>query len=492
MIFLRDNSLIYNKNYRYDRDGLDDLLKLNKNIKNEEEYLRKIDNSKIIKELEDKKISDIIEENNNIIVFPFGRKVENIKGNSYIFSKRGNKKYTRNVAGFLSYSEVNYTEEIRIGSRFSKNENTQEDYFLNYMLKRVLNYNLASKNFSFSNRNGIFDLLIFLFPDHLEKALHQGIYKEYIVKEYSDMNVKGVIDINKFLKNNIPFTGQVSYKTREFSYDNDITQLIRHTIEVINKKDPKLLKVNKLVEESVRSIISATPTYNKSNRHKIIQKNSNNPLKNAYFSKYIDLQRLCIQILTNQKIEYSSKEESSKITGIIIDIAWLWEEYIACVTKATSQSNLETDKYWKRYIFKENHIDLFEAKDDYRYRRYPDFVYKNIPIDTKYKVDLDDHKNYSWDFSGRNDLNQIITYMYLLKSNAGGFIKPFGRYDSKNFEEEGLNVIGNLAGYGGEVFIYNFEIPDVNKYIEFVSKIKKVENALLEKIEERYKEGLLL
>ena len=34
-------------------------------------------------------------------------------------------------------------------------------------------------------------------------------------------------------KKNIPFMGKIAYTTREHSYNNNLTQLVRHTIEYI-------------------------------------------------------------------------------------------------------------------------------------------------------------------------------------------------------------------------------------------------------------------
>ena len=47
--------------------------------------------------------------------------------------------------------------------------------------------------------------------------------------------MRGTIDINRHLKLNLPFNGRVAYRTREFSHDNHVTELIRHTIEYISK-----------------------------------------------------------------------------------------------------------------------------------------------------------------------------------------------------------------------------------------------------------------
>ena len=115
---------------------------------------------------------------------------------------------------------------------FSKN--ATEDLFLHYMLQKVLCINIVNLLHGTTDKQ-IFDFLLYLFPKLLNEALVQGIYKEYQRNEYNNANVRGTIDINRHLKLNLPFNGRVAYRTREFSHDNHVTELIRHTIEYISK-----------------------------------------------------------------------------------------------------------------------------------------------------------------------------------------------------------------------------------------------------------------
>ncbi|MBF0714760.1 5-methylcytosine restriction system specificity protein McrC [Gemelliphila palaticanis] len=435
--------------------------------------------SKIIEEFKNKDLKTLLEENKNLILFP-GEESRKINEESYIFQEIDGKTWTRNIVGFLSSEYITNdstelaSEEIIIGSRFShtddkKLDNLNEDNFLMYMLNKVMNYNITSRNFSFSsNKNSLLDIYAYLFPNQLEKAIKQGYYKEYVTKKYNDMNVRGSIDVQRFIKNNIPFTGNISYNTREFSYDNNITQLIRHTIEFIQQKYPGLFNVSENVKDSVKKIVQLTPSYNKLDRQKIISENVKNKLNKAYFSEYIKLQDLCLKIFKQEKITYSTQKTKNKISGLIIDVAWLWEEYIGVITKANLNKNNDfKDNTWYKYVYRKNPLYLFENNKG---PRYPDFTYGTIPIDTKYKINIDE----------RNDYNQMVTYMFMLKSEKGGFLKPI----KKGLEEKGYDSIGNLVCYHeevckqGEMFIYKFEIPDSSTYEQFIEDISKEEEGL--------------
>ena len=63
-----------------------------------------------------------------------------------------------------------------------------------------------------------FDFLIYMFISFFKRALRQGLFKQYKLIKHNDSNVKGTIDINRYIKNNIPFNGKISYNTREYSF----------------------------------------------------------------------------------------------------------------------------------------------------------------------------------------------------------------------------------------------------------------------------------
>jgi len=164
--------------------------------------------------------------------------------------------WTRNLVGFISYRG----QEVTISSRFSGEKN---DNFLYYMLARVAGINLLNLDFSSQNKDKGLNLMIFLFPKLLKEALGQGLFKQYIYKEYNDANVRGPIDINRHIRRNIPFNGRVAYRTREFSYDNPVTQLVRHAIEWI-KISPwgqAILNSDEITRSFIQEIVAATPTY---------------------------------------------------------------------------------------------------------------------------------------------------------------------------------------------------------------------------------------
>ena len=117
-----------------------------------------------------------------------------------------------NVMGFIGCGN----ERLIIESRFSGEE---DDYFFQYLIDRVLDFpNLVDLETDANQDNRLFNFLLFLFPYYLKTAMRKGLFKEYIRHNYNDGYVKGTIDIARHIEKNTPFTGNVAYSQREFSY----------------------------------------------------------------------------------------------------------------------------------------------------------------------------------------------------------------------------------------------------------------------------------
>ena len=124
----------------------------------------------------------------------------------------------------------------------------------------------------------------------LKRAMCQGIYKEYKRFKHNDSNVRGTIDLSRHIRENIPFRGTISYNTRDFSLDNSVTELIRHTIEYI-KTIPlgnAILSSDNTIADYIKKIISYTPSYRHSERMKVLQNNLV-PCHHPFYTEYIIL-----------------------------------------------------------------------------------------------------------------------------------------------------------------------------------------------------------
>ena len=352
---------------------------------------------------------------------------------------------TGNVIGFLGCDQ----ERLTISSRFSDESN---DHFLHHLLQKVLNINLTSLDVGLSLEDKLYQLLIYLFPKYLQAALRKGLYKEYQRFSHNDSHVKGVIDVGNHLKRNVPFMGNVAYTTREFTYDNPLLQLIRHTIEYIKiqKSFGALLDSNR---ENMAEIVRVTPSYKLADRAKIIRMNKTKSIRHAYFREYRKLQELCLMILNRDKHGLGYQEQ--KIHGILFDVAWLWEEYVYTLLP----------KYFvhPRNKDKTDGISVFSVG---KRKVYPDFYdrERKTVLDAKYKK-----LEFTERGINREDLFQLISYSYILEAEKAGLIFP-------SMEQSVNSEIGKLAGYGAQLKKWSIQIPqNASSYSAFCKMMENSE-----------------
>ena len=373
--------------------------------------------------------------------------------------------------GFISYNNT----QIKISSRFAYNDN--EDYFLHYMLMKVLSLNIVNLEHS-KDYDDSFDFLIYMFISFFKKALRQGLFKQYKLIKHNDTNVKGSIDINRYIKNNIPFNGKISYNTREYSYDNNITQLIRHTIEYINNKNRYILSYDSEIKNYVQQIFYSTSSYERNKRESIINKNLKK-LSHPYYYEYEPLRKICIQILRHEKLKYGSNDNT--VYGLLFDGAWLFEEY------------LNTFLSKEKFIHTENKIGRkpLYLLDNNKWKIYPDF-YKlennnNILLDAKYKR-LDNVNKEDGDYIQREDRLQIISYAYTLNAKKAGFVYPVEINDYKENSYIG-NLNNQYNNINCEIHKYALKIPSKKSNGENFNNIKDFSEIILS-YENELKENL--
>lgn len=326
--------------------------------------------------------------------------------------------WTKNLVGFISYKG----QEITISSRFS---GEKSDNFLYYMLVRVSGINLLNLDFGSQNNDKGLNLMLFLFPKLLKEALGQGLFKQYIYREYNDANIRGPIDINRHIRRNIPFNGRVAYRTREFSYDNPVTQLVRHAIEWI-KISPwgqAILNSDETTRSYLQEIIAATPTYEARLRQEIINQNLR-PATHPYYTSWQPLQEFCLRLLRYESLSYSA-DSKNKIHGLLIDAAWLWEEYVAKVLS-------EGENGLKHYIRKGRDYHLFIKGDKAFQQIIPDYYDEDnhIVADAKY-IPLHRYDRLDADRASAVYYKTIM-YMYRFNTEKGFLFHPVAQDEAED------------------------------------------------------------
>lgn len=338
-------------------------------------------------------------EKEGVFVFPAAvDSADDITRDQMILQKVNDSYRSSNVMGFLGCGD----ERLIIESRFSH----EEDFFTKYLLEKVLEMpSIVDLNTDANQDNRLFNFLIFLFPHYLRQAMRKGLFKQYLRRRYNDGNVKGTIDIARHIEKNTPFVGNVAYSQREFSYDNNLVELIRHTVEYIREKDygrTLLLRV----KDEVNLIVEATPGYEFYDRQKIVDANKKNAVRHAFYREYLALQRLCLLILQHRKHQVGTGER--KIYGILFDGAWLWEEYVNLLVGDLFYHPMNKSNLGKQYLFSKGIGEI-----------YPDFISRSntprIIADAKYKP---------IENVGGKDYLQVLAYMFRFDGKIGYYFYP--------------------------------------------------------------------
>lgn len=405
---------------------------------------------------------DLQKDNPDLLIFPdvLGKYHDDVE-KSHIFSLQDDTLRTYNLMGFIGRNST----QLTISSRFAKDD--QNDYFLHYMLQKVFSINLLKFDQT-PNKENIWDFLLYLFPHYLKKAYLQGLYKTYKQEEYNDANVKGAIDVKRHIRINIPFAGKIAYTTREHSYDNSLTQLVRHTIEHIRTHP---LGNGILTNDcGIRDIVSkfnfvTQNSYNRNNRQKVIAANLKS-VAHPYFTEYKTLQKICLRILRREKLTFG--KDKDKIYGLLFDGAWLWEEYLNTILK--DQFIHPENKTGKHRHF------LFEDFQSI----YPDFISKNDPKkvgDAKY-IPLGKQKGYTEDSEKATSIYyKTIAYMYRFNSTNGFLLFP---NPEAAFDETYI-----IRDTNGKLKKLGMPIPQASEsFTEFIKTMNENEQEMKTKIEE--------
>lgn len=422
----------------------------------------------LIGKIADKTLEQL--EREGVFIFPeIVSDAEDITRDQMILQSVNDSYRSGNVMGFLGCGN----ERLVIESRFSTSDN---DFFFQYLLDRVLDFpNIVDLQTDADQDNRLFNLLLFLFPYYLKTAARKGLFKTYIRNNYNDKNIKGAIDIARHVKKNTPFTGDVAYSQREYSYDNYLMELVRHTIEYIKRK-PYGNNLLVKVKDEVNLVIDATPDYEPYDKRKILSENKRATVRHAYYREYRALQHLCILILQHQKHQIGSG--ARQIYGILFDGAWLWEEYVNALIDDLFYHPMNKGGKGAQRLFTGN-IGLI----------YPDFISRNSEVriiaDAKYKP---------IDNIGNRDYLQVLAYMFRFDAKEGFYFYPEAEHsdDQKLWMNKGSTYEKDVQARDDvSVTKHGLKIPDNEAHYDgFVNRMKAYEQEFRKVLVARTGDGL--
>lgn len=332
-----------------------------------------------------------------------------------LFRKSGSQLVTGNYVGVLSSGNGS---SIEIYSRFEHDKQEKQDKhkfaFINHMLNKIYDLNDLFLTQGCNNKTELnFEFLLKLrFLSKLKNAYREGEYKSYEKVHKNDTSPRGTIDIARHIKLNLcPENYKVAYSYNEYTSKNSYIYLVRLCYEMLfqNGKKPKGKEVDDLLFKS--------QDYWSYDKRQIIHKNENKPITSPLFKCHRDLQKFCLDVLKHKKMTLDSFGTEDGKYGVLIDCAWLWEEYVATLLK---------DYFTHKTMSSKDKDFLFVDEQGGGIQRIiPDYIGKNsIPViaDAKYmnlygKRDLQDEQRNSVYY-------KTVMYMLRYQSKLGMIFYP--------------------------------------------------------------------
>lgn len=344
--------------------------------------------------------------------------------------------------------------EIDIQSRFS-----------NTFLERMLNFanDIFLDDVSITGSESKNDLdiskyiIYYMFVQNLEKAFLLGLPKAYRSISHHEMKLKGKIDINRFIKYDIPFQGKISSVSREQKEISEIIDVLYKAVKIMepkfNTKNISHIKTHLKQHRSNKYV--SNETINKALKSKALQ----NPIF-APYKKVLEYARF---IINGNNIE-EKHDGTNETYGFIINVAELFEIYVTKLLQKEfhewSVSSPKLPLYFDNKMFYARNIipDIVMIKD------------KDVMVfDTKYKrMNMRGRdKNGAGDVD-RNDFFQINTYMSYYQNHekkynikVGGLLYPMDSFDKEKCHSE--SWFGNTQT---KFIVDGIDLSFLNKYIE--------------------------
>ena len=305
--------------------------------------------------------------------------------------------------------------EINIQSRFG-----------NLLIKRMLSFanDVYLNDIKSLTENDDTDdlskfILYYLFLQSLEKAYLLGLPKVYQSVQHHEPTLKGRFDVQRYIKNDIPFLGKLSSTSRELKEDQNIVDVLNRAVRIIEKELPNLTTGISHIKPHLKS--HCTKKY--VSQQMINQAKASKPLRNTLYAPYKKVLRYAEYIIQLNALKDNNISNKENSAGFLINVAELFEIYVSKLLQRNfpdwSISSPKIPLYETNFYSRKIIPDIVMEKDD-----------AVIVFDTKYKRMRFQGKNTNGlGDVDRNDFFQINTYMsYYQKQQknllGGGLLYP--------------------------------------------------------------------
>lgn len=279
------------------------------------------------------------------------------------------------------------------------------------------------------NKNNSFPLIEYLFLSSLQRVSVLGLPQEYSKQRYHDLKVHGGLDIQNFIKKDIPFKGKISSQKNERHYVQCIVDVLYAAMKACKGEIEREFRGLSLIKNELSSSYSGKFPSQQTIQNAQSHRSLHNPMY-ADFKRTLTFAEIVIR--RNTVLPDKSKDAKNKASGYLLDIASLWEVYLEHVLReglnewdvsAQEELNLYNGCFFER----PNYPDLvLRKKDD---------PSKVVVLDAKFKKMRLENEDVD-----RNDLHQIHSYAGYYRERGDtvvlcGLIYPLSLEKPVNNEE---------------------------------------------------------
>ena len=363
------------------------------------------------------------------ILIPEFLKDDEDKGKPQVFRTYQDKYRVGKYAGILYYKG----RTVVIHSRFDGKDD--QNHFLNYALAAAGRLPMkVLRTAEETACQGSFDLILAqLFLTQLRDAHSVGVYREYRTFQHNDSSPRGYLDIARHIRLNPLPNGKIACSTREYTPNNPINHLILAAwgclcarpgtgafARQLLQADPSLKRPLDELNWSLGTPDISRPALNRTAQKTL------RPIVHPLHQRYETVRRTALLILKEAGLDLF-RAESLQVGGLLIPMDKTWELMLehAVLSKV---GDVSTQKEIPVLLQEKRHgMRVFKPDFLFGCRQEKQRTMADIVLDAKYRRAWENaclSESGGWSSGVRDDVFQVLSYMYVTAARAGGVLCP--------------------------------------------------------------------
>ena len=320
-------------------------------------------------------------------------------------------------------------------------------------------------------------ILQYLFIINLKRAFSMGLPSEYTMITEHGFNVKGQLNIKDYIQKDVMYKYKLTYAYRKRQYVQSVIDILYTALKILDDdiSSRRLLEKSDMakVYRTLRQLYSCQYPTSRMMNEVAKDRSLNNPM----YSRYKRALEYAVMLINRKNVVYDENSDSKGDSGMLINIAELWELYLTSLLKRRFGERFsvcpqsEISIYPESFFKRSNYPDIVMESDDTRVVL--DAKFKNMRFISK---DVD-----------RNDLHQIHSYAgyYVLKAQKENKKLKLCSLVYPTKDDSNKQMVFSFFFFNGDHFVSDvkfaisyLKIPD-NK-----SEMKNEEESFLNRLEE--------